>query len=407
MRKLFLLLSFFVSSLSYAQRFDEPNYGLSLNGNFTTVHVAHENLVGRGMGSFGVFYQRAITPYHTNRYLNRLDFTLEPALSWLSYRDNTSDKRFQSNFIDFSAYLNYVPDRMSDDLRLFIGARPSYLTFSNTQVVEFGSYRELTNDSQNANTIGAIDFSGIIGLTVSMGDVASLELKYIHSFTNKTTATTFNGRPSCVEIGIRLSAVRIKNKMITEEKSIVAELNKRAQGTLLVMLEAPNEKLINQLITEKRIEDANYVRKLQFQTNKNIMKEFAANFDFCKVEFFMNTDAYKVDRGDFKGVFLDQNLEPKAEVSFDSSNYFIASFIEDVSEYTHKSDYGLYMYDTKFNQLGKPYNTSANSMGIFIGGDPLNYFRRIKTSGYFSDDFAKVIKKVNTKLQLGRIPINQ
>ena len=96
---------------------------------------------------------------------------------------------------------------------------------------------------------------------------------------------------------------------------------------------------------------------------------------------------------------------PNPSVNFDTANYFIASFIEDVSQLTQKMDYGLY-YDHKFIQLGKPYNSTSNGMGIFAGGDPQNYIRRIKTSGYFPEDFRKIIKKTNARLQLARISVN-
>jgi hypothetical protein len=358
------------------------------------------------MGSFGIFYQRPFSPYHANRYLNRLDFVVEPAMTWLGYRNTDSDKRFSSNYIDLNYYVNYVPDRMSDDLRLFCGIRPSVLTYSKTSVIEFGTYKDLPSDTQNLNVIGDLDFSGVIGVSVNMGSVASLELKYVHSFTNKITATTYQGRPSSFEIGLRLSAVRLKTIMVDEEANLVAEVNKKAQGTLLVMLEEPDEKLIKLLLAEKKIDDADYVRKLQEQTNRNIINEFRNNFDFCKVEFFSNNNAHKVNRGDFSNIFLDDNLKPKPSVSFDTSNYFIASFVEDVSILTQKMDYGLYFYDGKFIQLGKPYNSTANGMGIFAGGDPQNYIRRIKTSGYFPEDFRKIIKRTNARFQLARIPVN-
>jgi hypothetical protein len=121
----------------------------------------------------------------------------------------------------------------------------------------------------------------------------------------------------------------------------------------------------------------------------------------------MNHNAHKVGMGKFEGVFVDDKLKPKLDVDFDTTNYFIGSFIEDVSDYTNKPDYGLYLYDKNFKQLPKPFNTNANAMGIFVGGDPFNYFRRVKTSGYFPDDFKKVLKKVNGKLQLGRIAVNK
>ncbi|MDZ4666475.1 MAG: hypothetical protein SGJ00_01200 [bacterium] len=401
----FILIMLVVPVLLKAQKLLEPNFGMILNANFSTIHIPNENYVGRGMGSLGAYFQSPITPYHTNRYLNRLDYIAELGLSWMGFRDFATDKRFQSNFVDLSLYLNYVPDKMSDDLRLFVGVRPSYLTFTQTSVIDFGVYKDVSQDTQNLNVLGDIDYSGIIGVSVNMGSVASLELKYVHSFTNQSTPSTFKGRPSAVEIGIRLSAIRLRDKLVVDETNMVNDLNKRAQGTMLFMLEEADEKLINTLVQEKRVSDANFVRNLQTQTNLNIMRELRANFDFCKVEFFMNSKAHQVNKGDFNGVFVDDQLQPKELVSFDSTNYFIGSFVEDVSEYTRKPDYGLYLYDKNFVQLPKPYNTQVNNLGIYVGGDPMNYFRRVKTSGYFPEDFRKVIRKVNGKLQLGRIPV--
>lgn len=404
MKKIVAMLLWLLSLESQAQRLQEPNYGMILNGNFSTIHSRYDNYVGSSYTSYGVFFQNPFSPYHSNSFLNRLDYTVEAAMASAGFRDKNSDKKFKSKYLDLSFYVNYVPDRMSDDLRLFIGVRPSYLTFSSSSLMEFGSYKEIGSDTQNLNLQGNIDLCAMAGITVNMGDVASFEMKYVHSFTNTSTAQYFKGRPSTIEVGIRLSAVRIRNKINGSEENQVKELNKRAQGTLLVMLEEPDEKLISQLMQEQKLTDAGYVRKLQEQTNLNIIKEFRANFDFCKVEFFMNSNANRVNRGDFKGVFVDDQLQPKSDVSFDTANYMIASFIEDVSAYTRTPDYALYFYDEHFVQLGAPYNTGINSMGIFVGGDPMNYFRRVKTSGYYPEDFRKILKKVNSKLQLGRIP---
>jgi hypothetical protein len=145
---------------------------------------------------------------------------------------------------------------------------------------------------------------------------------------------------------------------------------------------------------------------MQEQTNKVIIKEFRNNFNFCKLQFFMNTDAQKVAKGDFTGIFVDDNLNSISGNVPDSGNYFIASFIEDISDITTKPNYGLFVYDKTFIQKGKPYNVNQNSMGIFVGGDPMNYFRRVKANTYTSDEFRKIIKRFNDRLQLGKIPVN-
>ncbi len=121
----------------------------------------------------------------------------------------------------------------------------------------------------------------------------------------------------------------------------------------------------------------------------------------------MNTDAPKVAKGDFTDVYVDEmmNKIPGGSAP-DSGNYFIASFIEDISEISKKPSYGLYVYDKNFIQLGKPYNVNQNSMGIFVGGDPMNYFRRVKANAYTPDEFRKIIRRFNNRLQLAKIPVN-
>ncbi|MBC7383286.1 MAG: hypothetical protein H7296_09910 [Bacteroidia bacterium] len=397
-RKFALLLVYIIPGFIQAQSY-EPNYGIILNLNYPTLGGTFDNYIGRGFGSFGMYYQRPFNAYHSNSLFNSFDYTLEPAYSVIGFRDQQLDKLYTGNYIDFSGYLNYIPDRMSNDLRIILGLRPSVMINNATEKPDNnGGYTTSSFDPINQNSIGRFDISGLLGIGVSLGEVASLELKYSYSLTNNTTALIINGRPSYLEFGIRLSAIKIRDKLISNEKNIVAELNKRSQGTMLIMLESPNERLIHQLIVEKRSEDADFVRSLQLQTNKNIMAQFAKYFTFCKVLYFMDTEADKVSRRNFNNVFIDQNLTPIPEVSFDTSNYMLGSFCEDVSDYTRKPDYGLYIYDGKFIQLDKPYNTVSNNMGIYIGGDPLNYFRRIKTSGYHPEEFGKVIRKFNDRL---------
>ena len=103
---------------------------------------------------------------------------------------------------------------------------------------------------------------------------------------------------------------------------------------------------------------------------------------------------------------MDDRLNIISGATLDSGDYFIASFIEDISDITNKPNYGLFVYDKSFVQMGKPYNVNQNSMGIFVGGDPMNYFRRVKSNTYTPDEFRKIIKRFNDRLQVGKIPIN-
>jgi hypothetical protein len=45
-------------------------------------------------------------------------------------------------------------------------------------------------------------------------------------------------------------------------------------------------------------------------------------------------------------------------------------------------------------------------MGLFAGGDPVNYFRRVKSAGYSSEEYRKIIIRFNDRLVYGKIPTN-
>ncbi len=383
----------------------EPNFGITLHTNFPFINARNPDLISRTLGGFGVFYQRPISPYHTNRFFNSFDYTIEAGFSSIGARDENIDKRFRGNYADLNLYLNFIPDRMSDDLRLFFGIRPSYLLYAETQILEDGSYRLINGDAYNLNQAKDLDFGIFAGVNVSMGSVASLELKYVYSASNQISTLKYLGRPSTLEVALKLSGIRIRDKIVENEQTLVKELTQLSKGTLLVMLEAPDEKLINELKLKGLLDEADQVYKMQEETNKVIIREFRNNFNFCKLAFFMNTDAQKVSKGDFANVFVDDFLAKTTDYKPDSA-YIIASFIEDISEITKKPNYGLFVYNKDFVQLGKPYNVNQNAMGLFVGGDPMNYFRRVKAMTYTPDEFRKIISRFNSRLQVGKIPVN-
>ena len=402
----FIMILFAVQALAQGGKGFEPNFGISLLTNFPIINAKNPDLLARTLGGFGVFYQRPITPYNVNRFLNSLDYTVEAGFNSIGARDENQDRRYKTNYADLNLYLNFIPDRMSDDLRLYLGIRPSYVLYTETQAMQDGNYKILNNDAYNLNKAGDLDFGAFAGVNVSLGAVASIELRYVYSFSNQINTVKYLGRPSTIEVALKLSGIRIRDKIVTTEQSLVKELTQLSKGTMLVMLETPDEKLIADLKLKGLVSEADQVYNMQEQTNKTIIQEFRNNFNFCKLQFFINTDAQKVAKGDFENVFVDDKLNIISGLTLDSGNYFIASFIEDISEITNKPNYGLFVYDKSFVQMGKPYNVNQNSMGIFVGGDPMNYFRRVKSNTYTPDEFRKIIKRFNDRLQVGKIPIN-
>ena len=111
----------------------------------------------------------------------------------------------------------------------------------------------------------------------------------------------------------------------------------------------------------------------------------------------MDTSAYKVISKNFNNVFVNSELIVDPYIKPDSSNFFVASFCDDISAYTAKHQYGLFVYDDQINQLPKPFNVPANLIGANLEGDPINFFRK-RRYNYSIMPFEKIIVKLNNRL---------
>jgi hypothetical protein len=101
----------------------------------------------------------------------------------------------------------------------------------------------------------------------------------------------------------------------------------------------------------------------------------------------------------FTNVFYgEKNTQSALPENFDTTNYLIASFCEDVSEYTNKFTYGLHIYDQKLNPMPKPFNNPKNDLGLFAGGDILAYMKKRKML-YSREEYEEVVKSFNQRLQ--------
>lgn len=393
-RILFISLIYLIGHKASAQ----THYGLYMDMNFPTVSGHIPNYVGRGLGGFGVFLQAPFTPFHSNPFLNRLDFSAEAGLTYIGFRDKQSDFRYNNYYFDPSIYVNFIPDRMSDDLRLMLGVRPSFLMFQNNEDFNMGSYQIVRNESRNAYEKGDFDLGLAAGVSVSLGNIARVELKYTHSFTSQLSNTYIKGRPSFIEMGLKLSAVDIRETINKRDKELGKQLENASKGTLLVMLGTTDARVLDKMKKMGKMEEANHLVKMEQIAAQNQMQAFEKQFDFCKVLYFYDTCANQVSMGNFSGVF-DANYQAGV---FDTSNYMIAAFCEDASDYTNKIDYGLYFYNKNFQQLKKPYNVSANFLGIFAGGDPSNYFKRARYL-HTSAEFSRIVKRASARLQRSKV----
>jgi hypothetical protein len=95
---------------------------------------------------------------------------------------------------------------------------------------------------------------------------------------------------------------------------------------------------------------------------------------------------------------VDENMNIIATPeTFDTTNFFIASFCEDVSEFANRFTYGLHVYDEKMHALPSPFNAIKNDMGLYPGGDVITYMRK-KKALFSIGEYERVIRKFNDRL---------
>lgn len=367
--------------------FNEQSYGVKATLNYSMSGTRYGKYSGLGQYSLGLF--------GSTRY-NWLSITVEPAFSVVSFREQQSDNRYVHYFADLSA-IAYAEPFSTSALKFYLGIRPSYLLAHQTEVFNNGVYTDVSDDSRNKNKNGQINMGVSAGVAVSLSDVVDFELGYFHSFSEQTDLNQVKGRPSTVELTLRLNAINLRNRLTAKQKTIQESVQTFKRGDLYVMLMTPNQKEIDRLrkagadtiITE--IENELRMRNLK------IMNTFKSNYSFNTVRFFMDTSVYKLLSGNRSGIFVNTFFEPDTAQVSDTTPFLIGSFCDDISDYTKKYVFGFYMYDPTMKQLEKPFNVPGNMFSVFSEGDPFNYLRR-KRYNYFDLPYDKIIKKFDSRM---------
>lgn len=377
------------SLYSQQQLYSNPlGYGIKLGINYSV--LGSERYTGSVSPNIGIFFNRA--------FGSHFSLFVEPSFSTTGIRDQQSDTRFKNAHFDLGLFTYLYPSEISKDFAFIFGLKPSYLTAHRSEVFEIGTY--LTKDlAINENVNGQVDLGGMVGLTVAFSPVLNMDLIYNHSFTNQNTDSRIKGKPATLEIGIRINAVALKRNLDSKVRSVQEEVVNYQKGSLLVMLITPNQNYINRLKKENRIEEIKWYEYEIKTRNQLSIKAFSAGFNFCPVYFFMDTSVKQIIAGNFSGVFVNKNLQPDSAIVVSNNNYFVASFCEDLSNYTGRMHYGLFVYDDHMIQLEKPFNHPSQTASpiynlVLVNGDPA--VSRKPT--YTTVPHERIVGKLNSRL---------
>ena len=381
---------------------DNFNFGLGMDLNFNLIGTNFGNRVGNLLPRMSLYLTRPVNKYYINSFVSLWDYAIEPvAISYMSSREKNNDFQYGAYYFDPSFAFHLIPDRSSTDFKIILGMRPSYLMYSYSETLDNGIYRIVQGGLEsNRNKAGSFDFAATIGLSLKFSQIGNFEVKYNHSFTDKSTSSYVMGRPSFLEFGIKLSAVQIGKTIFNLDIETQKQVLKYNKGTLLVMFPTPNINEINALKNQNRLAEIKQIYVVQNLNNKMIMEKMTKEYKFSKLLFFSDTSINQILSKNFNHVFINENYEaiPKP-ADFDSLNFFIASFCYDVSAYSdrNKLAYGLHVYDSKMQILSKPFNTMKNDMGLVSGNNIIADLMGKKVM-FTPTEYESVIRKFNDRL---------
>ncbi len=98
---------------------------------------------------------------------------------------------------------------------------------------------------------------------------------------------------------------------------------------IAVLLQLPSEhNRIEALTKDRRYSDLDQVIKDAIGVKTAMINDFTDNYDQCPVYYYMDTNAYLIQKKQFAGILLDKDGNPKKNIIIDSTttNYLIAYY---------------------------------------------------------------------------------
>jgi hypothetical protein len=361
------------------------DFGIKGSLNFSRLKPRYDKYLGQTKGSLGAFIN-----YHIDRYTA---ISFEPTYTSCSFKEKQADNRYSFGYLDFNLNTYFNAFR-SDDISLYFGLRPALLLSPKSEVLVDGDYIKSDVPGFKSKE-GQWDFGINLGMAVRLTKVVTFEAGYCWSATNKTTNDRVQGRPSLVELTLKINAVDLKNVLDNQEIGTKEKIQSYRKGALLVMLPTLTEKELARFASYGDKEFARNEIKIR---NLKVIREFRKHYTFTPVYFFMDSDVDKVLANSTTGIFVNDNLENDTSIQLaNPSNFFVASFCNDLSSYTQRISYGLFIYDNKMVQLEKPFNVPSQMFGLYTSGDPVNYFKT-KRQSYINMPFDRMIKKFSARM---------
>lgn len=185
-----------------------------------------------------------------------------------------------------------------------------------------------------------------------------------------------------------------KNFNHLKQEVAKAQINALKNGALLVRLKT-SESTISKLKAAGNYDLAAQVERETYLTNKQIVRGFTKEFNFCPVYFFYSTYSDSVKHKNPEGIFLDTNLVLNPNIRCTATFYLIA-------ENSGIYDSSLGIVPEEQADKAKETGTLTKNVAIVVKNryyiqlhKPFPYFQK----GYKMSAYSTYVKKFNTQLK--------
>jgi hypothetical protein len=172
-----------------------------------------------------------------------------------------------------------------------------------------------------------------------------------------------------------------------------AQINALKKGALLVRLKT-NESAISKLKAAGNYDLAAQIERETFLTNKQIVRGFTKEFNFCPVYFFYSTYSDSVKHKNTEGIFLDTTLALNPNIRCNANFYLIA-------ENNGIYDSSLGIVPEEQAEKAKETGTLTKNVAIVVKNryyiqlhKPFPYFQK----GYKMSIYSSYVRKFNNHL---------
>jgi hypothetical protein len=310
MKKAFIFLLFFPFLLNAQSDTRTNNIFLGIQGglNFSE-YIPLDSILESKKSTMPLIGANVTLPF--NNYMNlRIGAIYSP--KGTNYDVYPKPFKIRYNYLDFPVSLQV---KTLDFLRIEGGVIPSVVINSKTM---YGAASDSIVQIPK-------DGSGL-EIALKIGAEITIQKGFDFGFSYEIPTSSSSFKNFCFTLTYSFNISKLTTVQAKPEEDIASrQIADMHNGVLLVRLKT-SESQINALKKIGRFEDAEKLQNKQASINRDIVRAFKTNFNFCPVYFFYSSATAQIKERKISGNLLNDSLFIDSSISFEFKSFYMAEF---------------------------------------------------------------------------------